>query len=287
MRIIHRLDEMTETARGWAASGTVGFVPTMGYLHEGHMTLVQVARRECEISVASIFVNPLQFATNEEFVSYPRDVTRDLQLLNAAGVDVVFLPRREELLPPQFATYVVPSGPVAERMETWVIPHFVRGVATVVTKLFQLVRPDIAYFGQKDAQQIALVRQLVRDLNMDIRVHVLPTLRERDGLAMSSRTHVLSPTERQAAAAIYQALLIGKALVDQGEADAARISQAMHRHLAAIPAISIDYIDLCHPATLAPRQHVAPGTLLAIAVRIGPVRLLDNIVWTEESRWLL
>ncbi len=287
MRIIHRLDEMTETARGWVASGTVGYVPTMGYLHEGHMRLVEAARRECEISVASIFVNPLQFMTDAEFAAYPRDTTRDLQLLNAAGVDVAFLPRSEDLFPAHFSTYVVPTGSIAGRLEATAIPQYVRGVATVATKLFLLVRPDIAYFGQKDAQQVALVRQIVRDLNMDIRMHVLPTLRERDGLAMSSYNQMLSSAERQSAAAIYQALLAGKTLVDRGELRAAPIKQAIRQRLAGVPEISIDYVDICHHATLIPLTRAAPGTLFAIAARIGSARLLDNIIWTEDDHWML
>lgn len=287
MRIIHRLDEMTETARGWAAVGTVGFVPTMGFLHEGHMSLVEAARRECEISAASIFVNPLQFATGAEFAAYPRDTVRDLQLLDSAGVDVVFLPDKEEMFPANFSAYVIPSGPVAERLEAAAAPQYMRGVATVLVKLFQLVRPDIAYFGQKDAQQVALVRQIVRDLNMDIRVHVLPTLRERDGLALSNHNRVLSPVERQTAPAIYQALLAGKTLIDKGEMRAARIEQAMRRHLAHAPEINVDYIDICHPATFRPLKRAAPGTLLVIAARIGSARLVDNIVWTEDDNWVL
>ncbi len=287
MRIIHRLDEMTETARGWLAGGAVGFVPTMGYLHEGHMTLVEAAKRECEISVVSAFVNPLQFATAADFAQYPRDMTRDLQRLEAAHADVVFLPRAEDLFPEDFSTYVTPSGPLAERIEAEAIPHaqYARGVVTTMTKLFQLVRPDVAYFGQKDAQEVALVRQFVRDLNMDITIRVLATAREHDGLAMGSRNHLLSPVERQAAANIYQALLAAKTLIEQGELRAAWIEAAMRSRLAASTPIIVEHVDICHPDTFNPVTQVAPGTLLAIAARAGRVRLIDTMLWLGDGHW--
>ncbi len=287
MRIIYNLDEMTETARGWLAGGSVGFVPTRGYLHEGHMTLVEAAKRECEISVASIFTSPLQFASDEEFLHYPRDLPRDLQLLTVANVDVVFIPRVEDLFPPGFSTYITFAGSFAERLEAQVNSRYIRGVATVITKLLQLVRPDIAYFGWKDIHQVAIARQLVRDLNIDVNLRILPTVRESDGLVRSSRNHFLSATERQEAAAIYPALMAGKALIEQGERRAAEIKKAIVEQLATKPAITVEYVEACQPDTFIPLEEVVPGTLLIIAVRAGNQRFVDHITWLGDDHWLL
>lgn len=285
MRIIHRLEEMTETARGWLAGGTVGFVPTMGYLHNGHMSLVEAAKRECEISVVSIFTSPLQFATHEDYARYPRDVTRDLQLLEAAAVDVVFLPRSEDLFPADFSTYVTLTGPLAAQLEAAAIPYALRGAATTITKLFQLVRPDVAYFGQKDAQRVALVKRLVHDLNMDIAIRVLPTLREQDGLALDSRNTLLLPAERQAAASIYQALLAAKAFIEQGELRASVVEEAIRQRLASSTEVSIEYVVICHADTFSPLTLLEPKTLILIAARVGSVPLLDSIVWLGSNLW--
>ncbi|HVB61754.1 MAG TPA: pantoate--beta-alanine ligase [Ktedonobacteraceae bacterium] len=285
MRIIHRLDEMTETARGWLASGTVGFVPTIGNLHDGHMPLVEAAKRECEISVVCVFASPLHFATEEDYAHYPYDVARDLQQLEAARVDVVFLPHAEDLFPEDFSTYVTPSGLLAERLEAVVIPYSLRSAATTITKLFQLVRPDVVYFKQKDAPQVALVRRLVRDLNIDVTIRVLATAREHDGLAMDSLNHLLSPPERQAAANIYQALLEAKALIEQGELHAARIEEAMRKRLASSAQITVESIDICHPDTFSPVELIEPKTLFLIAARVGSVRLRDTLVWLGDKHW--
>jgi pantoate--beta-alanine ligase len=287
MRIIHRLDEMTETARGWLAGGTVGFVPTMGYLHKGHMTLVEAAKRECEISVVSIFTSPLQFATHEDYAHYPRDVTRDLQLLEAAAVDVVFLPRSEDLFPADFSTYVTLTGPLAAQLEAAAIPYALRGAATTLTKLFQLVRPDVAYFGQKDAQRVALVKRLVHDLNMDIAIRVLPTIREQDGLALDSRNALLLPAERQAAVSIYQALLAAKAFIEQGELRAVVVEEAIRRRLASSAEISIEYVAICHSDTFSPLMLLEPKTLILIVARVGSVPLLDSLVWLGDNLWTM
>jgi len=287
MRIIHNLDEMTETARGWLADGSVGFVPTMGYLHHGHIALMRAAHQECEVSVASIFVNPLQFDQGEDPAHYPRDLARDLQLLSSANVDVVFIPRVEDIYPPDFSTYVTPTGPIAERLEGISSPGYIRGVATIITKLFQLVRPDVAYFGQKNAQQVAVVRKLVRDLNIDVSLRIVPTVRESDGLALSSRTFVLSAAERQATSSIYRALMAGKALIEQGERRPLAVEKAMTDVIKTEPLVTLDYAAVCHPDTFIALEEVTPGTMLAIAVRIGHIRLIDNIVWLGDDRWLL
>lgn len=289
MRIIYDLDEMTETARGWLAGGTVGFVPTMGYLHHGHLSLMQAAHQECEISVASIFVNPIQFEENEELIRYPRDLTRDLQLLSNARTDVVFIPRVEDLYPPDFSTYVTPSNaPWAMQLAKGSGSlTYNRGVATVITKLFHLVRPDVAYLGQKNAPQVAIIRQLVRDLNIDVELRVLPTVRESDGLALGSRNRFFTAAERKAASVIYSALLAGKALIDTNVRNTAVIEKAMIDLLVTEPLVILDYVKVCHPDTLIDLDNVAPGTMLLVAAHIGKIHLIDNIIWFGGMNWKL
>jgi pantoate--beta-alanine ligase len=287
MRIIHNLDEMTETARGWLAGGSVGFVPTMGFLHAGHMSLVQAAKQDCEISVVSIFVNPIQFDAQEDLVRYPRDLERDLRPLDDINIDVVFIPRAEDIFPADFSTYVVPSGPIMKRLESLSSPVYIRGVATVITKLFQLVRPDVAYFGQKDAQKIAIVRKLVQDLNIDVTLRILPTVRESDGLALTSQNYLLSPSERQAVQSLYRALLAAKSLVEQGERRPHVVSQAMTDIINGEPLLTLNYAVVCHPDTFNPINVIQPGTVLALAASVGSIRLVDNITWLENGQWLL
>ncbi|GAC1564956.1 MAG: pantoate--beta-alanine ligase [Ktedonobacteraceae bacterium] len=288
MRIIHDLDEITETARGWLAGGPVGFIPTMGYLHAGHAALIQAARQECEYSIVSIFVNPLQFGVNEDPTLYPRDLARDMQFLAAEQVDVVFLPRVEDMYPPHFSTYVIPSGPVAERLEGVFRPVHMRGYATIITKLLQLVRPDVAYFSQKNAQHVALIHQLVRDLNIDVKVRVLPAVRDVDGLAMGSYNDLLSSQERQAALLVYQALLTAKALLEQGERRLAFIEQAMVNVTAVTPLLKVEYATACDPSTFEFPGDILPDNpanlLLVIAARIGALRLTDNIL-LRDGHW--
>jgi pantoate--beta-alanine ligase len=287
MRIIHNLDEMTETARGWLAAGSVGFVPTMGFLHAGHLSLVQAAQQECEISVACIFVNPIQFDAQEDLLRYPRDLERDLQLLQDIKVDVVFIPRAEDIYPLHFSTYVTPIGPTMARLENLSSPIYIRGVATAITKLFQLVRPDVAYFGQKDAQKIAIVRKLVRDLNIDVTLRILPTVRENDGLALSSQNQLLSLPERQGARALYRALLAAKSLVEQGERRPQEVVKTMADIVNAESLLTLNYAVVCRPDTFDPVDVIQPGTLLALAASIKSIRLVDNITWLENGQWLL
>jgi len=289
MRIIHNLDEMTETARGWLAGGSVGFVPTMGSLHQGHISLVQAAHQECEISVASIFVNPIQFEESDDLLRYPRDLSRDLQLLSTTNIDVVFIPRTEDIYPAGFSTFVMPTSPL------WAVQPakgtgsriYARGVATIITKLFQLVRPDIAYFGRKNAQQITIVRQVVRDLNIDVGLRILPTVRESDGLALGSRNHFLTQPERQAASVLYRALLAGKALVDGNVRNCAEIEKAMMDLVVTEPLVNLDYVKVCHSDTLSSVDTIVPGTMLMIAAHIGKVHFIDNIIWRGGTNWLL
>jgi pantoate--beta-alanine ligase len=290
MRIIHDLDEMTETARGWLAGGSVGFVPTRGHLHTGHVTLVQSSLQECELSVVSIFVNPMQVDSGEVRALNAHDLAKDLQLLDKEQVNIVFIPRPEDFYPADFSTYVIPSGPVAERLEGAARPGYVREVVTSMTKLFQLVRPDVVFLGRKNAQQIALVRKLVRDLNIDLSVRVLPVVRESDRLAISSRNYLLSPTERQAAPILYQALLVGKAVIDKGERRLAVIEKVMADVIATEPLVKVDYVAICDPDTfdvLGETLGVTlPDLLLVAAVHVGTTRLVDNILWKSGGYWL-
>jgi len=287
MRIIDNLDEMTETARGWLSGGSVGFVPTRGHLHAGHLELIQAARQECEISVVSIFLDAVTPGSSEDPAAYPQYLVQDLQLLTSANVDVVFLPRAGDMYPPDFSTYLALTGPLSERLEGVSRPDYLRQIGSGIVKLFQLVRPDIAYFGQKDAQQVAIIHRIVRDLNIDISLRVLPTVRENDGLAMASSNAALSPAERQAAAVIHRALLAGKALVENGERRPASIEKAMADLVAGEAAIKLDYAALCRPDTFAEVDTVTPGTLLVIAVYAGKIRLVDNVLWASDGRWLL
>jgi len=249
----------------------------MGYLHKGHLSLVRHARAENELLVASIFVNPTQFAPHEDLERYPRDVPRDLQLLEAAGVDSVFIPTVAEIYPSSFVTYVEPTGPLAEQAEGARRPGHFRGVATVVLKLFQLVLPHQAYFGQKDAQQATVIRKLVRDLNLSVDVRVCPTVRESSGLAMSSRNAYLSAEERERAAAISRALAAAEQLVGEGERDAQHVLAAASAVLQRA-GIDAEYLELRSAEDLSPVERVNGSTLLAVAARVGRARLIDNTV---------
>jgi pantoate--beta-alanine ligase len=284
MRVIATVAELVGDRRAWASTGDIGFVPTMGYLHAGHLSLIQRARAENAVVVASIFVNPAQFGPREDLSHYPRDLPRDLILLEEEGADVVFTPAPKDLYPTAFATYVDPVGALAQRLEAASRPGHFRGVATVVAKLFNLVRPDRAYFGQKDAQQAAVIRQMVADLNFPVDLCVLPTVREADGLAMSSRNSYLGPEDRAAAAALYHALQAGVAAFDArlaGGSDAVR--RAMAAALAAEPRVTLDYADLCDPDTFEPLAVLRAPALLSLAARVGPTRLIDNALLRADD----
>jgi len=256
----------------------LGFVPTMGYLHEGHLSLVRRAKTECGAAAISIFVNPTQFGPNEDFARYPRDPERDLALLREAGADWVFLPEVETMYPPG-ATTSVDVGGVTAMLEGAVRPGHFRGVATIVAKLFNIVQPTRAYFGQKDAQQCAVIRRMVRDLDMAVEVVVCPTVRESDGLAMSSRNAYLKPAERQAATVLYRALCAAEARHASGERDAEALRETVRAVLATTPHSGIDYVSVADPEALTELDRVGPdGALLSLAVRFGATRLIDNLV---------
>ena len=255
----------------------VGFVPTMGYLHEGHLSLVRQARTDNASLVASIFVNPTQFVPGEDFEKYPRDLKRDLAMLEKEGVTAVFAPAAAEMYPPDFSSYVEVDH-LTNRLEgASRLGHF-RGVTTVVAKLFNIVQPARAYFGQKDAQQAIVIKKMVANLNMNLEVITLPTVREPDGLAMSSRNSYLSPDERQAAMILYRSLMLAQGLYSQGEKSAENIRNEMARLIAKEPLATIDYISIADNETLEELEEARPPVLVSLAVKIGRTRLIDNVV---------
>ncbi len=257
--------------------GPVGFVQTMGFLHDGHLSLVRRAREECTSVVASVFVNPTQFAPSEDLADYPRDIDRDLALLEEAGTDVVVAPSVEFLYPDGYDTWVSVER-LAERLEGASRPAHFRGVATIVAKLFNIVRPKRAYFGQKDAQQALVIRRLIRDLNFDIDLVVGPTVREADGLAMSSRNTHLSQEERKAATVLYRCLQQAESLYADGERNAQQFRDAMEKLLRAEPLARHDYISVADVEDLAELKTVDRKALVSLAVRIGKTRLIDNTI---------
>ncbi len=257
-------------------SGTVGFVPTMGYLHEGHLALVKQARIENSAVIVSIYVNPAQFSPREDFGAYPRELNRDLELLRGEGVDIVFVPSDDEMYPPEFSSWVDVEK-VTERLEGASRPGHFRGVATVVAKLFNIVQPTKAYFGQKDAQQAVIIKKMVADLNMGIEIVVVPTVRESDGLAMSSRNIYLSPGERQAATILFKALTLARQLRQGGEKDAGKIRWQMTSLIQKEPLAQIDYVSIADAETLEELNLIERPALASLAVRIGKTRLIDNM----------
>ena len=260
-----------------ARPGTWGLVPTMGYLHEGHLSLVRRARAENDHVAVSIFVNPTQFGPHEDLDRYPRDLNRDLSLLEPLGVDLVLAPPVEEMYPPGFQTKVVVED-VARPLEGAARPgHFV-GVATIVCKLFNIFQPDRAYFGQKDAQQVVVIRRMARDLDFDLEIVVCPTVRESDGLAMSSRNMYLSPKERRAATVLFRALSAAQAAWQAGERDGERLRQRMRAVLTSEPLARPDYVSIADPDTLVELDQVGERALASLAVRIGATRLIDNLI---------
>ncbi len=256
----------------------VGFVPTMGYLHEGHLSLAQLARSSCESVIASIFVNPTQFAPTEDLSAYPRDLDRDLDLLETEGVNLVLAPsNNDEFYPAGYDTWVDVGG-ISQRLEGASRPTHFRGVATIVAKLFNIVRPQRAFFGQKDAQQALVIRRLIRDLNFDIELVLGPTIREPDGLAMSSRNAYLAPEQRAAAAVLRRCLDQVEALYVDGERQAENLRKVMAKILGAEPLAQPDYVSVANPDTLEELNTIEGAALVSLAVRIGSTRLIDNTV---------
>ncbi len=284
MKIIRSLAAMVAWREQLRREGVqIGFVPTMGALHDGHRALIRAARLRCDALVVSIFVNPTQFGPQEDLAKYPRPIARDRAMCRQEDVDVCFEPTAEAMYPSGFQTTVaLPT--IARRWEGEVRPHHFSGVATVVTKLFGMVRPQVAFFGQKDFQQSALIRQLVNDLNLGVEIIVHPTVRETDGLAMSSRNVYLSPEERGRATTLYKSLEAGAEAIRSGMTDAKVIQNVMVRVVKKEPAVAIDYLAVCDPHTLEPLSAVTSRAVLLGAVRLGSVRLIDNLVISARRR---
>ena len=269
--------ELNDTlAPRWRTGAAIGLVPTMGALHEGHLSHVRRARARDEVVVASVFVNPTQFGPSEDLTRYPRTPERDAALLQVEGVDVLFMPSAEEIYPPGFATRVE-VGRIGAVLEGARRPGHFAGVATVVLKLFQLVRPTRAYFGQKDAQQLAVIRQMVRDLNLPVEIVAGPTIREPDGLAMSSRNAYLSPAERRAATVLCCALTAARERYNAGERDAEALRHVMHKIVSEEPLARLHYAEVVGADTMEPPAMAEAGALLVIAAQIGTTRLIDNM----------
>jgi pantoate--beta-alanine ligase len=282
MRTVRTIAELRRALAPARDAGTsIGLVTTMGALHEGHISLLATARTECELVVMSLFVNPTQFAPAEDLAAYPRDEARDAALAQEAGVDVLFAPSVEEIYPPGFATSVVVRG-LVERLEGEQRPGHFEGVATVVTKLLNIVAPDVAFFGQKDAQQALVIKRLVADLDMPVRIAVCPTVREPDGLALSSRNAYLSAAERARAVGVSRALAAAAELIAQGERDSGAARAAASAELEA-HGLKADYLEIVDPATLEPVEHVDRPVLIATAAHAGRARLIDNVIASPNT----
>jgi pantoate--beta-alanine ligase len=278
MKICNTISDMRAASRAARREGKhLGFVPTMGALHEGHVSLVRAAKARCDVVAVSIFVNPLQFGPNEDLAKYPRTFEHDRDLLEKEAVDVLFAPKPEEMYPAGAVTYVTVEG-LSEKLCGKSRPGHFRGVTTVVAKLFHIVEPDLAFFGQKDAAQATIIRRMVRDLNLPVEIVVCPIIREPDGLAMSSRNAYLSPQQRKSALVLNRSLTAVKNRYDQGERNARILAEAGKQVLAQEPAARLDYFEIVDPATLDPIQELTSTALVAVAAFVGNMRLIDNIL---------
>jgi pantoate--beta-alanine ligase len=292
-RVVHSIKEYRELRETWYRQGkVVGFVPTMGALHEGHTSLAGLARQESDVVVASIFVNPAQFAPTEDLAKYPRTLDQDVELLKQVNTDVVFVPSVQEMYPAginlnvkeQVGTFVSVQGK-SHQMEGSIRPHFFRGVATVVTKLFNIIQPTKAFFGQKDVQQCSVIRSMVRDLHFPIEIVVGETIREADGLAKSSRNRYLSPEERALAPILYQGMKAAIALFEKGETDRATLLEACKQVILTKP-VNLEYLSLAEPMSLTEVQKVESGAILSGAVKIGTTRIIDNVLLGMKKQQL-
>lgn len=278
MDICYTIKDVRERVNAWKREGlTVGFVPTMGYLHEGHKSLMEAARANNDKVVVSVFVNPMQFGPNEDLESYPRDFEKDSALCESVGVDLIFHPEPEEMYADGFCSYVDMNGLTTELCGKSRPIHF-RGVQTVVLKLFNIVKPDTAYFGQKDAQQLAVIKRMVKDLNVDTEIVGCPIVREADGLAKSSRNTYLNPDERKAALILSRSLKLGRELIENGETDSKAVIKAITDNINTEPLAKIDYVDVVDFDTITPVDKIGKSVLVAIAVYIGKTRLIDNFI---------
>lgn len=278
MEIVEANSELRKAVKKARRKGhSIGFVPTMGYLHEGHLSLMRQARQDNDVVVVSIFVNPTQFGPNEDLDAYPRDAARDKALMAGENVDLAYFPNVEQLYPEGYTTYVNVEGPMGQVLCGRSRPVHFRGVTTIVTKLFHLVSPDRAYFGQKDAQQVAIIQQMVKDLDFDLEVVVCPIVRETDGLAMSSRNTYLSPQHRADAVVLSQSLFKARDMISKGERQAETLLQQIEANILAVPGAVIDYIAIVDAQTLSDVSWLDGEILIALAVKLGGTRLIDNI----------
>lgn len=283
METIHTLEWMKQVARQARADGRlVGFVPTMGALHEGHLSLIRAAQQQCSPVIASIFVNPAQFGPSEDLEKYPRQMEADGAALEELRVDYLFAPTAKEMYPDGFRTFVHVEG-LSERLEGKSRPGHFRGVSTVVLKLFEIVQPHYAFFGRKDAQQARIIRQMAADLNLDTHVVICPTVREADGLAMSSRNAYLRPDERRAATALYRALAATRKEINAGEHDAMRLAGVMRGVLSGETLLSVDYAEIVDADTFEPVPRLRRGCLAVLAVFVGKTRLIDNMAIKDQD----
>lgn len=278
IKIVHTIEEVREQVKLWRAENkTVGLVPTMGYLHEGHQSLIKKSVEQNDKTVVSVFVNPMQFAPNEDLESYPRDLDADARLCDETGADLIFNPEPEEMYKNGFCSFVDMNGPTAELCGKSRPIHF-RGVCTVVNKLFNIVLPDRAYFGQKDAQQLAVIKRMVIDLNIPIEIIGCPIIREEDGLAKSSRNTYLSEEERKAALILSRTIFMGKRLVEEGLTDSKELVRLMKENLETEPLARIDYVEAVDFNDISIKDTISDNTLVAMAVYIGKTRLIDNFI---------
>ena len=278
MKLVHTIKEVREIVSEWRKEGlTVGLVPTMGYLHEGHQSLIRKSVEQNDRTVVSVFVNPIQFGPTEDLEAYPRDINRDMKAVEEVGGDLIFNPEPAEMYPGHFTSFI-DTTETTELLCGAVRPIHFRGVCTVVGKLFNIVLPDKAYFGQKDAQQLATIRRFVRDLNFPVEIVACPIVREEDGLAKSSRNTYLSPAERQAALILSQSLKKGKALIEQGEKSAEKVKEVITESLKTEPLARIDYVEVVDFENIQRVETIEGETLVAIAVYIGKTRLIDNFI---------
>ena len=284
MKICTTIHEMRAESRAVRRAGKrLGFVPTMGALHEGHLSLVRAARASCDVVAASIFVNPTQFGPNEDLAKYPRSFDRDRESLEREGVEFLFAPSVEEMYPAGAVTWVTVEG-VSDKLDGRSRPGHFRGVATVVAKLFHVVEPDAAFFGQKDAAQVAIIRRMVRDLSLSVEIVVCPIIREPDGLAMSSRNTYLDREQRKRALVLHRSLMHIQKLAESGEQEAANLVAAGREDFAQVPSVRLDYLEIVHPDTLDPVMDISGGALAAVAAFVGSTRLIDNLLLPGKSR---
>ena len=275
--------EVRDQVKRWRAEGlSVGLVPTMGYLHEGHQSLIKKSVEQNDKTVVSVFVNPIQFGPGEDLATYPRDMKRDTELCESTGADLIFHPEPSDMYADDFCTFI-DMDKVTKNLCGKTRPTHFRGVCTVCGKLFHIVAPDRAYFGQKDAQQLAVIRRMVRDLNFDLEIVGCPIIREEDGLAKSSRNTYLSPDERQAATVLYKALSAGEAQIKAGETDAMVVRETIRSIIDDEPLAEIDYVEVVNFDSIEPVTHIEGNTLVAVAVYIGKTRLIDNFIITGEG----